>query len=189
MKTLIFDEKHIILKGGVTATLRTPEVSDAAIMLNLIKTVSAETEFLARYYEDWADFSVDSESKWILNNRESENDLVIACFIDGVAAGCCEISFFSGSKSFHRAGIGISVLKKYWNMGIGTAFFYEIIKAANERKSTEILELEYVEGNERAKVLYEKFGFREVSVKPDAYKLKDGRYQNLVYMQKYLFRE
>ncbi len=183
---MIFEEKKIILKNGITATLKTPEISDGEKMLNLIRTASGETEFLARYYEDWAETSVESEEKWIRNNRESENDLVITCFIDGEAAGCCEITYLSGSKSFHRAGLGISVIKKYWNMGVGSAMFNEIIKAAKEHKDTEILELEYVEGNERAKALYEKFGFREVCIKPKAYKLKDGRYQNLVYMQKYL---
>ena len=183
---MIFREKQIILKNGASAILKTPCIADAELMLNLIKSASGETEFLARYYEDWAEASVESEEKWIRNNRDSEKDLVIACFIDDVAVGCCEISFLTGSKSFHRAGIGISVLKNYWNNGIGSAFFYEMIKIANEHNGTEILELEYVEGNERAKALYEKFGFHEVCVKPNAYKLKDGRYQNLVYMQKYL---
>ena len=183
---MIFEEKKITLKNGIMATLKTPEISDGEKMLNLIRRASGETEYLARYYEDWLATSVESEEKWIQNNRESENDLVITCFIDGEAAGCCEISFLNGSKSFHRAGIGISVLEKYWGIGIGTAFFNEIINAAKEHKATEILELEYVEGNKRAKILYEKFGFCEVAVKPNAYKLRDGRYQSLVYMQKYL---
>ena len=183
---MIFEEKEIKLKNGVTAILKTPEISDGEKMLNLIRTASGETEFLARYYEDWAEASVESEEKWIRNNRESENDYVIACFVDKRVVGCCEISFLCGSKSFHRAGIGISVLSEYWNIGIGSAMFREIIALAKEHKNTEILELEYVEGNVRAKALYEKFGFREVSVKPNAYKLKDGRYQSLIYMQKYL---
>lgn len=183
---MIFEEKKITLKNGIMATLKTPEISDGEKMLNLIRRASGETEYLARYYEDWLATSVESEEKWIQNNRESENDLVIACFVGERVVGCCEISFSSGSKSFHRAGIGISVLEKYWGIGIGTAFFNEIINAAKEHKATEILELEYVEGNKRAKILYEKFGFREVAVKPNAYKLRDGRYQNLVYMQKYL---
>ncbi len=183
---MIFEEKQIKLKNGITAVLKTPEISDGEKMLDLIRTASGETDFLARYYEDWAKASVESEENWIRNNRESANDLVITCFIDGEAAGCCEISFSSGSKSFHRAGIGISVRKKYWNIGIGSAFFDEIVQAAEKHKNTEILELEYVEGNERAKALYEKFGFCEASKKPKAYKLRDGSYQNLVYMQKYL---
>ena len=51
---------------------------------------------------------------------------------------------------------------------------------------TEIVELDFIEGNDRAKALYEKFGFKVIAVKPNYCKLKDGTYQNLVYMQKYL---
>lgn len=64
--------------------------------------------------------------------------------------------------------------------------FRELIKAANKHEGTEIIDLEMVEGNNRAKALYEKFGFEVVSVKPNFFKCKDGTYQNLVYMQKYL---
>ena len=60
------------------------------------------------------------------------------------------------------------------------------MKAAEEHNGTEIVDLEFIEGNNRAKALYEKFGFQIKSVKPNFFKLKDGTHQNLVYMQKYL---
>lgn len=183
---MVSEEKAIVLKNGMTAILKTPEIEDAGKMLNLIRTASGETDFLVRYREDWEETTVESEEKWIKSNRDSENDFVITCFIADKAVGCCEISFMDGSKTFHRAGIGISVLKEYWNIGIGSAMFNEIIALAREHKGTEIIELEFIEGNERAKALYEKFGFTAVSVKPNAYKLKDGTYQNSVYMQKFI---
>ena len=79
-----------------------------------------------------------------------------------------------------------STIEEEGNTVVNATMFSEIITLANEHKVTEILELEYVEGNERAKALYEKFDFKEVCIKPKAYKLRDGRYQSLVYMQKYL---
>ena len=63
--------------------------------------------------------------------------------------------------------------------------FEELVTAAQNR-GTEIMELEFIEGNDRARHLYEKFGFRVVSEKPNAFKLKDGTYRNEFYMQKYL---
>ena len=62
----------------------------------------------------------------------------------------------------------------------------EELVAAAQKRGTEIIELEFVEGNERAKHLYEKFGFRITSEKPNAFKLKDGTYLKEIYMQKYL---
>ena len=183
---MIFDDKRIILKDGTTAILKTPEIEDAEMLLNSIKTASNETEFLSRSIEDWEKVTVENEEKFILNVRESLNTLFIACYIDGIIAGNCDITFKTGSKTSHRATVGIALQKKYWNIGIGSAMFNELIKAAKEHDGTEIVDLEFIEGNNRAKALYEKFGFKIISVEPKIFKLKDGTYQNLVYMQKYL---
>ncbi len=183
---MIFDDKIITLKDGTTAILKTPEIEDAEMLLNSIKTASNETEFLSRIIEDWETVTVESEKKFINNVRESRNTLFIACYTDGVIAGNCDITFKTGSKTSHIATVGIALQKKYWNIGIGSAMFNELMKAAEEHKGTEIVDLEMIEGNNRAKALYEKFGFEVISVKPKIFKLKDGTYQNVIYMQKYL---
>ena len=183
---MIFEAKTIELKNGQKAIFKTPEIEDGKMLLDCIRTTSGETPFLSRSAEDWANATVESEEKWIQANRESERDYVITCYIDGIAVGSCEISFSGGSKTSHRAGLGISIIKKYWNLGIGSAMFRELMQLAEDHEGTEIVELEFVEGNTRAQALYEKFGFKIVSTKPNAFKCKDGTYQNLCYMQKYL---
>ena len=183
---MIFNEKNIILKNGKQAILKTPCIEDAEMLLNSIKISTGETEFLSRTMEDWESVTVESEEKFIHNVRESQNTLFIACYVDGAIAGNCDITFKTGSKTSHRATVGIALQKKYWNIGIGSAMFKELIKAAEQHNGTEIVDLEMIEGNNRAKALYEKFGFKIVSVKPKYFKLKNGAYQNLVYMQKYL---
>lgn len=183
---MIFDEKKILLKDGTSAVLKTPEIEDAEKQLDCIKATTVETSYFSRTIEDWNGFTVENEKEWIKGVRESDNSLVISCYIDDEIAGNCDITFKTGSKTSHRATVGISIQKKYWNIGIGTAMFTELIKAAVNHKGTEIIDLEFVDGNDRAKALYEKFGFKIVSVKPNFYKLKDGAYQDLFYMQKYL---
>lgn len=183
---MIFEEKKVILKDGTSAVLKTPETKDAKTLLDNVKFTAVETDFFSRSIEDWDGFSVEDEAKWISNVRESNNDLVITCFINGEAVGNCDITFKNGVKTIHRATVGIAIQKKYWNIGIGSAMFEELIKAAKAHEGTEIVDLEFVEGNNRAKALYEKFGFKVVSVKPNFFKMKNGTYQNLVYMQKYL---
>lgn len=181
---MILEERKVILKNGTEAILKTPEIEDAEKMLENIRACSGETEFLSRCAEDWAGATVENEEKWIRKCRECENTLLIACFIDGEAVGSSDISFLNGIKTSHRAVLGITIRKKYWNIGIGSAMFEVLMKAAEEHEKTEIVELEFIEGNERAKALYEKFGFEVISVKPKSFKLKDGTYQNKVYMQK-----
>ncbi len=182
---MIFNTKQITLKNGTTAVLKTPEIADAEQMLYLIRTVSGETEFLCGTAEDWAGMTVEQEEAWVKRNRESENALVITCFIDGKAAGTAEITFPGKKKTAHTASVGITILKAYWNLGIGSALFTELIAAARER-GTEIINLDFTEGNSRARYLYEKFGFKIVGVRPNMFKLPDGRYLGMYSMQKYM---
>lgn len=181
---MVFECKQIILKDGRTAILKSPCVDDAEKMLNYIKKSCGETDFLLRYPEEW-NITVEQEEAWVNRLRSSSDTLGITCYVDGEVAGNCEISFQSGMKISHRATIAIAILKDYWNLGIGSAMFEELVAAA-QKQGTEIMELEFIEGNECAKHLYEKFGFCVVSEKPNAIKLKDGTYLSEFYMQKYL---
>ena len=157
---MIFDEKKITLKDGRIALFRTPEVEDAEKMLNYIKTACGETDFLMRYPEEWDEASIEGEEKWIKGLRDSQNSLDIACYIDGEIVGNFEISFRSGIKTSHRAGVGIAILKQYWNLGIGSAMFSELISAVEARAEIQIVELQFMEGNDRAKALYENTALR-----------------------------
>ena len=181
---MIFEEKTIILKDGRTAILKSPCVEDAEKLLNYIKKSCSETDFLARYPEEWTT-TIGQEEGWVNRLRSSPDTLAITCYVDDAVAGNCEISFRSDIKTSHRATIAIAILKDYWGIGIGSAMFEELVAAAQNR-GTEIMELEFIRGNKRAKHLYEKFGFRVVSEKPNAFKLKDGTYLSEIYMQKYL---
>lgn len=181
---MIFTEKQIKLKDGRTAALKSPCVEDAQKMLNFIKKACGETNFLLRYPEEW-NISVEQEEAWVKRIRTSPDTLGITCYVDGQVAGNCEISFMGGIKTSHRASVAIALLEDYWNLGIGSAVFEELIAAAKAR-GTEIMELEFIEGNDRARHLYEKYGFKVVSEKPNAFKLKDGTYLKEFYMQKYL---
>ncbi|MBR3598224.1 MAG: GNAT family N-acetyltransferase [Clostridia bacterium] len=181
---MIFEEKEVILKNGKAAILKTAEIADAEKMLNFIKQASGETDFLSRYPEERTS-TIEQEEDWIRNFRESESVLNITCFVDGEIAGNCDVRFPGGIKTSHRAVIGIAVLKDYWNLGIGFLMLPELINAAKNHGS-ELLELECFGDNKRAQHLYEKFGFCAVAVKPKAYKLKDGTYQDEIYMQKEL---
>ena len=181
---MIFEEKTIILKDGRTAILKSPCVEDAEKLLNYIKKSCSETDFLARYPEEWTT-TIGQEEAWVNRLRSAPDTLGITCYVDGEDAGNCEISFRGDMKVSHRATIANAILKDYWNLGIGSAMFEELVSAAQNR-GTEIMELEFIEGNDRARHLYEKFGFRVVCERPNMFKLKDGTYRSELYMQKYL---
>ena len=57
-----------------------------------------------------------------------------------------------------------------------------MIRIAEENENVTQMELEFIEGNTRARALYEKMGFRIAGIKPNAIRLKDGTYLNEYYM-------
>lgn len=181
---MIFEDKSITLKDGRKAILKSPCVGDAKKLLNYIKKSCSETVFLACYPEEF-NITVEQEEEWVNRLRSSPNTLGITCYLGSEVVGNCEIRFKDGMKVSHRAAISIAILEDYWNLGIGSAMLEELAAAAQLR-GIEIMELDFIEGNDRARHLYEKFGFRVVSEKPDAFKLKDGTYLSEFYMQKYL---
>ena len=64
--------------------------------------------------------------------------------------------------------------------------FEEMIQIAEKRDGVCQIELDFIEGNTRARRLYEKMGFRITGVKPDAIRLKDGTLVNEYMMLKRL---
>jgi RimJ/RimL family protein N-acetyltransferase len=81
-------------------------------------------------------------------------------------------------KTRHRASVAIALLKEFWNQGIGTRMFREMIRIAEANPNLLQMELEFVEGNARARALYEKMGFRITGVHPNAIRLKNGTLLN-----------
>ena len=88
-------------------------------------------------------------------------------------------------KTRHRGSVAIGLLRKFWGLGIGTALFTEMIALARAR-GLDCLELDYIEGNQRARHLYEKMGFRQIAEVPNAYRLKDGSSRKSILMMKEL---
>ena len=183
---MILEDKWITLKDGRQAVIRTPKEEDIEGMLNYLRVSAEETEFILRYPEECSKYSYDGEKKIFAEWAASENDLALVCLVDGEVAGNCQIRINTNLKTRHRASIGIALMKKYWNLGIGTKFFEEMIDFAKEKPGVMQLELEFIEGNTRARALYEKMGFRIYGVRPNAIKLKDGRLLNEYLMSKEL---
>ena len=72
--------------------------------------------------------------------------------------------------------MGIGIQKEYWNLGIGTILFNEMIETARNTPGIEQVELGVISINERAKHLYNKMGFKKVGTLPHQLKLPDGTY-------------
>ena len=167
-----FPEKTVTLRDGRTVTLRSPEGSDAAEMIRYMKTVNSETEFLIRSADE-SDIPEADERAFLCRTADSSNDLMITAFSGERVVGNCQIGFHDRKKTRHRAGIAIAIVSDFWGCGLGTALMKELIAAAIGHGVSQI-ELGFIEGNDRAKRLYENLGFQIYGEVPDAYRLEDG---------------
>ena len=183
---MVFENKEITLKDERKAFFRSPSVDDAEEMLQFIKKASGETDFLMKFPEEFVEFTLDQEKTFIQESYDNKNGMMIACFVDGRIAGNCLISFNNEKKDRHRASVAIALLQEFWNLGIGTKMFEEMFQVAGERGDVRQIELDFIEGNKRARGLYEKMGFRITGVKPDAIRMRDGSFVNEYMMVKKL---
>ena len=167
----------VSLKNGSCCTIRSPRASDAEKLLDHLKTTAEETPFLSRYADEYT-MTEEEEIKLLNRILAAPRDLMILAEVNGEIAGVC--SFFAcsaRSRTRHRCTFGIAILKKYWNLGIGSAMFDCMLKKAAEY-GFEQAELEVRARNERALALYRKKGFTEVGRIPRAAKHRDGTYDD-----------
>ncbi len=182
---MIFEEKRQTLKDGRICILRPVKTDDAKDMIAFLRTVSSETPFLLRN-EDEVTFTVEAEEALLNDRRQSPRELMLVAEVDGVIAGNCGIlSIGNLRRVSHRCGFAIALKKTFWNLGIGSAMMDYAFCLARSM-NYEQMELEVVDGNDRAKRLYERFGFRETGKNIRALKYDDGSYRDEYKMVKLL---
>ena len=168
------------LKNGITCQIRNALTEDAEKLMEYRKIISSETNFLNRYPEEISS-SMEEAEKFINEYKKSEKILLLV-FVDEEIAGSISLRAVSDLiKLKHRADFGISVRKKYWNLGIGSLLISRILQIAKD-KGYEQVELRAFENNENAIRLYKKFGFEEWGKVRRAFKLKDESYHDEIIM-------
>ncbi len=178
---MIFESKTITLKDGRTAILRAATEADAAPAVEWLKQTAGETDFILRVPEE-VTMTPEQEASFFQRVAESPYDMMIWCEVDGELAGNCHLSFFNKIKTRHRCTVAIGLTKKFWNLGIGSAMFREMIAVAEKREGVTQMELEFIEGNDRARALYKKMGFRIYGERPRSIKLKNGEMRSEILM-------
>lgn len=165
--------KEVVLKNGKRAVLRSPKPEDAKALVDFVSQAAVQTPFLYMTPEDGFP-TVETEAQWITNTCQSPTSAMIICEADGCLAGNCSISYSPRYKIRHRGHVAIAILREYWGNHIGTLLFEEMFSIARAWNLSQ-LELTFVEGNDRARGLYEKMGFRIFGEIPNAVRQSDGR--------------
>ena len=173
--------QEITLKNGKTAVLRNGTEADGSAVLENFNATHAETDYLLSY-PDETTFDAIQEGRFLSRKEASPNEVEIIAIVDGKVVGTAGVdSIGTKYKVSHRAEFGISILQKYWGLGIGTALLEACISCAKQAGYTQI-ELTVASENTAAVSLYKKAGFVEYGRNPKGFKSRITGYQELIYM-------
>ena len=174
--------KTITLSNGMECCLRNATESDSQLVMDNFNLTHSETDYLLTY-PDENSFNVAQEGKFLKEKAESEREIELLAVVDGVIAGMAGIEAVGSKyKVRHRAEFGISVVKKYWGLGIGKALLASCIECA-ETAGYSQLELKVVAENKRAVSMYERAGFVECGRNPKGFCSRISGFQEVISMR------
>ncbi|MGC8557661.1 MAG: GNAT family N-acetyltransferase [Nitrososphaeria archaeon] len=120
---------------------------------------------------------LNTETKWY--NNLIGSSVAVVGEVDGKAVGLCTIEpRKENSEASHIGVLGIAIMEKYRNMGMGRAMMTKALELA--RGKFEIIILSVFSNNLRAIHLYRSLGFIEYGFLPQAYKRGNTYYDEVL---------
>ncbi len=118
----------------------------------------------------------DEEREWLLGRlpeAKSAKSVMLVVECDSSIIGLAG-AHLRPERADHVAEVGVSILKGYRGIGLGSVLFEKIIESAKElNPRPAMLRLSAFGINKRAISTYEKHGFKEVARIPDQFQLGD----------------
>lgn len=153
-------EKSVVLRDGSVLQISRPRGENAAEILEYLKIVGGETHFLLMD-ENGLGISEEREAKILEAAYVEPRGGMHFGKINGEMACMFSLSCHPRRRLAHTGEIALSVRKKYWHIGVGSAIMEALIELAKEA-SLKNVELGVYADNERAIALYKRFGFEEI---------------------------
>ncbi|MBR5539116.1 MAG: GNAT family N-acetyltransferase [Clostridia bacterium] len=143
------------------------KAKDADELIEYFKKVGGETDNLS-FGSEGLPFTVQEEAEYLLHLENSKDGIMLLAKDNGKIVGNASLSRFPRRMS-HRGEISVTVLKDYWNRGIGGQLLGKIIEFA-KANAFDIIDLQVRNDNLSAIHLYEKFGFKTIGTHPSFFK-------------------
>ncbi|MEM8782295.1 MAG: GNAT family protein [Planctomycetota bacterium] len=180
----VFPPKTITLRDGATVHLRSPEVSDAAGMLEYIDEVRRDCDGIMLSPEDELP-TLEWERDWVRRRREGDGVQIFAEDEAGRQIALCGIEPGKMARLRHAGSVGISIRKPWRGRGLGTALMQELIAWAEANERLAVLSLGVFEDNPRARHVYERCGF-EANGRSRWHAFREGRYVDEIIMTRWV---
>lgn len=163
------------LKNGIDVNIREIDEKDVNEYIRFKYQLACETERMMNKYPEEVDTDVENCIKKLTNDPEHPNPHTgLYAFYNNMIIGfVCFGPVEENIKSMHRAYYGIGILGEYTGLGLGR-ILSEIAFDEMRSRGFRQCELEVLEGNDRARSLYEKLGFISYGRRPNSVILKSG---------------
>jgi RimJ/RimL family protein N-acetyltransferase len=148
---------------------------DAKAMLEYLKTIGSETDFLL-FDSSGVPMTVEQEENFLDSVNKTEFSKMFLVKDNDLIIGNAYIHSNPRERIKHKAEIAISVLKEYWGKGVGSLLMKTLIDYAKSTGFTETIYLEVVSENVRAIKLYEEHGFVTYGINKKAIKINEKKY-------------
>jgi RimJ/RimL family protein N-acetyltransferase len=168
------------LRNGSECIIRRAVEKDTPDIVKYSNIVGGESDFLS-YGRNEFSHSVEQERVIIREYSETNNRLFIVAVIDGNIVGMLTFWGNGRRRLEHWGEFGVSVLKRYQNIGVGSALLDYMIEWAKRSKLVRKVDLMVREDNYQAINLYEKMGFEVEGRIRRAMKV-DDKFYNFLYM-------
>jgi len=170
--------KQYLLKNGRKVTVREANEDDAEAIKNVVNSVASEKYFVVpeRSREDWDE---------AIREIKRRKGLIIIAQADEKTIGMAHLVRGKFEKNKHVGLLGISILKEFRRMGVGTAMMNYIMEWARRQKGLEKISLTVFSTNEAAINLYRKFEFQIEGVSKRQHRI-EGKYIDETIMGKFL---
>ena len=146
------------LRDGRVILIREAQVEDARSILDFVELVGGESDFLSFGPGEFGGTEA-KKGNDLRRHRDTDNHLHILGLIENTIAGSLSFSAGHRPRVRHTGEFGMSVLKEYWGLGIGSLMLDVLIDWARKSGIVKKINLRVRSDNQRAVHLYERKGF------------------------------
>ena len=152
------------LKDGRTLVLRDPAESDAPEMVDYLKIVGGETDYLLCDENGIPGLTLAGEEAYLCASRVDPDIAMCLGFVDGELVTVFDLRPHPRQRMAHVATLSLAVKKAYWHLGIGSIAMGTMRDYARANGKLRCLTLDARADNRRAIALYERFGFEKAGL-------------------------
>ena len=170
--------KKIFEKDNMVIRKATPE--DAEDILDFLAVIGGESDNLS-FGSEGLSITPEKEREILKNIGEDESSLFLVAIYDGKLISVGIVASQKKKRFSHNSEISISVLKEFWNRGVGRAVMEEMISFIRSLGGKRTISLTVRRDNHPAVHLYESLGFETTGILKDYFCI-DNRYFDAIIM-------